>query len=146
MCELRRCRGAENDRERLMIEPRLELRVELVLDPQADAAEIEARTLQLREELLDLEIDDVRQPSVGRPPEGAKGGEVVLLGALVVTAGREAVKAVVQAVGAWLSRNRVRSIKVQIDGDTLELSAASKEEQLELVEVFLARHSAGGGL
>jgi hypothetical protein len=129
-----------------MTEPRLELRVELELDPQADAAEIETRTLQLRDELLDLDVDDVRQPSVGRPPEGAKGGDVVLLGTLVVTAGREAVRVVVQAVGAWLSRNRVRSITVRIDGDTLELSAASKDEQLKLVELFLARHSAGGGL
>lgn len=128
-----------------MSEPRLELRVELELDPQAEEAEIEARTLQLRNELLDLDVDDVQQPSVGRPPEGAKGGDVVLLGTLVVTAGREAVRTVVQAVGSWLSRNRVRSIKVQIDGDTLELSAASKDEQLQLVEVFLARHSAGGG-
>lgn len=129
-----------------MSEPRLELRVELELDPQADAAEIEVRTLQLRDELLDLDVDDVQQPSDGRPPVGAKGGDVVLLGALVVTAGREAVRAIVQAVGAWLSRNRMQSITVRIGEDTLELSAASKEERLKLVEAFIARHSAGGGL
>jgi hypothetical protein len=129
-----------------MSEHLLELRVHLEFDPQADAVEIETRTLQLRDELLHADVDDVRQPSAGPPPEGAKGGDVVLLGTLVVTAGREAVRAVVQAVGSWLSRNPLRSVKLQIDGDTLELSAVSKEEQLKLVEAFLARHSAGGGV
>jgi hypothetical protein len=128
-----------------MDERPLELRVQLELDPAAGADEIEARALQLRNELLDLDVNDVRQPSVGQAPEGAKGVEVVLLGTLVVTAGREAVKAVVHAVGEWLGRNRVRKVKLEMEGETLELSTASREEQLRLIEMFLARHSPGGG-
>ncbi|MEA2273267.1 MAG: hypothetical protein QOI98_1975, partial [Solirubrobacteraceae bacterium] len=85
-------------------------------------------------------------PPAGQPPEGAKGVDVVLLGTLVVTAGREAIKAAAHAVGDWLSRSGVRGVKLELDGATLELSAASKEEQRLIIEAFLARHLAGGDL
>ena len=43
-----------------MSERLLEMRVALELDPGADVAEVEERTLQLRGELLELDVDDVR--------------------------------------------------------------------------------------
>ncbi len=43
----------------------------------------------------------------------------------------------------WVSRGRDRTVKLQIDGDVLELSRATAEEQSRAVEAFLARH--GGG-
>jgi len=118
----------------------LELRVGLELEPGADAAEVEERTLQLRGELLELDVDDVRQPSVGPPPVGAKGVDSALVGTLVVTAGREAVSAVVRLVAGWFSRGGGRSVKLQVGDDVLELSDASREEQRRVVEAFLARH------
>jgi hypothetical protein len=87
-----------------MSEQGVELRVGLELDPDADAGEVEERTLELRDELLGLDVGDVQQPSVGPPPGGAKGVEAALVGTLVVTAGREAIGAVVQLVAGWLSR------------------------------------------
>jgi hypothetical protein len=128
-----------------MSESLLELRVGLELDPGADAAEVEERTLQLRAELLELDVDDVQQPSVGSPPEGAKGVDAALIGTLVVTAGREAISAVVRVVAGWLSRSGGRSVKLQLGDDVLELSDASKEEQRRVVDAFLARHVAANG-
>jgi hypothetical protein len=128
-----------------MSEQQLQLRVALELDPGADAAEVEERTLQLREELLELDVDDVQQPSVGPPPEGAKGVEGALLGTLVLTAGREAVSAVVHLIAGWLSRGGARSIKLRIGDDLLELSDASKEQQQQAMEAFLARHPPSSG-
>ena len=128
-----------------MSEQQLQLRISLELDPGADAAEVEERTLQLRKELLELDVDGVRQPSVGPPPEGAKGVEAALLGTLVVTAGREAVSAVVHLIAGWLSRDGGRSIKLQLGDDLLELSDASKEQQHRAMDAFLARHASSSG-
>ena len=128
-----------------MSDQQLQLRVALELDPAADAAEVEERTLQLREELLELDVDGVQQPSIGPPPEGAKGVEAALLGTLVVTAGREMVSAVVHLIAGWLSRGGGRSIKLQLDDDVIELSNASKEEQQRAMEAFLARHAPSSG-
>jgi hypothetical protein len=124
-----------------MSEGTLQLRVGLELDPGAEPAEVEERTLQLRSELLELDVDDVQQPSLGPAPEGAKGVDAALIGTLVVTAGREAVSAVVRAVAGWLSRGGGRSVKLQLGDDILELSDASKEEQRRVVDAFLDRHS-----
>jgi hypothetical protein len=128
-----------------MSEQQLKLRVGLELGPDVDVAEVEERTLQLRDELLGLDVDDVHQPSVGSPPEGTKGVEAALVGTLVVTAGREAVSAVVHLIVGWLSRSGGRSVKLQLGDDVLELSDASKEEQRRAVEAFLVRHAAAGG-
>jgi hypothetical protein len=124
-----------------MSERLLELRVGLELDPGADAADVEERTLQLRGELLELDVDDVRQPVVGPPPKGAKGVDAALIGTLVVTAGREAISAVVRVVAGWLSRGEGRSVKLQLGDDVLELSDASREDQRRVLDAFLARHA-----
>jgi hypothetical protein len=123
----------------------LELRVGLELDPGADAAEVEERTLRLRGELLELDVDDVQQPSVGPPPEGAKGVDAALIGTLVVSVGREAISAVLRVVAGWLSRGGGRSVKLQLGDDVLELSDASKEEQRRVMDAFLARHAPADG-
>lgn len=82
----------------------LELRVGLELDPGADAAEVEERTLQFRGELLELDVDDVREPSAGPPIERVKGADAALIGTVVVTAGRGAISAVVRVLAGFLSR------------------------------------------
>lgn len=64
----------------------LELRVDLELDPEADALELEDSTLDLREELLELDVESVERPASGPPPEGAKSAEVVLGATLIVAA------------------------------------------------------------
>jgi hypothetical protein len=124
-----------------MSEQQFELRVTLELDSDADAAEVEEQTLQVREELLELDVDDVRQAGAGVPPPGAKGVEAALVGTLLMTAGREAVGAVAHLLIGWLSHGRGRSVKLQLGDDVLELSHASPEERRQVVNTFLARHA-----
>jgi hypothetical protein len=119
----------------------LEMSVALALDENAELAEIEERTLQLRRELLDLDLEEVRQPTVDTIPDGAKAADATLVGMLVVTASREAVSAVIHLLSDWLSRTGGRSVKVQVGTDVLELSRASKEDQERLVDAFLARQT-----
>jgi hypothetical protein len=120
-----------------------------VSEDGADAVRLDDLGRMLRDELLQLpEAASVDALTVGEPPPGARGGLVSEAGALVVTA-QPHVAAVVTIVGSlwrWLRRggsaNAPRSIRLEIDGDVLELSGATDELQDKLVEDWIGRHSA----
>jgi hypothetical protein len=120
----------------------LELRVDVGLEPDADAGELDAATLQLRRELLELDVEDVERPSAGPAPEGARAVEAALLGTLVVRTTSEVVGAIVQAVAGFLARRPNRSVRLEMDGDSIELTDPSAEDQRRLLGAFLAKHGA----
>ena len=97
-------------------------------------------TRALRGELLELDVDDVERPCECSPPPDARGLEAGLLGTLFVTAG-EADRGAVRTIASWLGRRSDRSVKLQIGDDTIELTAASVEDQQRLIDAFVARHS-----
>jgi hypothetical protein len=110
--------------------------------PGADAEEVAASTEQLRRELLDLDVEAVEQPAAGPPPPGAKGVELAALGTLVVTLAKsQLLSGVVVAVRSWLAGQQQRSIKLELDGDVLELSGLSSKEQRRLTDEWLSRHT-----
>jgi hypothetical protein len=50
--------------------------------------------------------------------------------------------AVIQAIQQWLARGQQpRTVRMEIDGEMLELSDASAADQSRLVELFTARHA-----
>ena len=117
-----------------------ELMIE-IHDPEADRETLDALTRSLRNELLELDVDSVTQPSGGPAPDGSKGLELAALGALLVQVKSTlpVVTAVVTAVRSWLQRGTStgRTLKVTIDGRTLELSSATADQQQRVVEEFL---------
>jgi hypothetical protein len=121
----------------------LQLRVVVAPEPGADAEETERLTRQLRSELRDLDVDDVALVSAGEVPLGAKGVDGAALGELLVTmsASGGVFATVVATVRAWLgSRTGARTVKLTIDGDTLELGGASDDERSVLVQAFVQSH------
>ena len=75
--------------------------------------------------------------------------DVVALGGLIVSLGRTATG--LKEGGAtvrrwWAGGDGVRrTVKIEIDGDTLELSEVSAAEQNRLVDLFVRRHSGDEG-
>jgi hypothetical protein len=126
-----------------MPEAAIGLRLEIELEPDADATEFEYATTQLRHELLELDVDGVDLPAGAPPPADTRGLEMAALGTLIVGAGRAAIGPIVQAVQSWVARRSSRSVKITIDGDSIELSNASQEDQRRLLESFLAGHADG---
>lgn len=124
-------------------EGRAELKVELGLPPISDAAELDEATVRLRNELLELNVERVDRPTVGQAPEGARAADVVALGALVVTLARNtgALSSVIRSLQAWAARDRNRSVKLELDGDTIEVTGISSTEQAKLIETWVARHA-----
>src|SRR6266545_1538717 len=118
------------------------LGIQVAVGPDADAEEVAASTEQLRRELLDLDVEEVQRPAAGQPPPGAKGVELAALGALVVTVAQsQLLTPVVAAVRSWLAGQQQRSIKLELDGDVLELTGLSTGEQRRLTEEWLSRHT-----
>jgi hypothetical protein len=118
------------------------LGIQLAVGPDADAEEVAASTEQLRRELLDLEVEAVEVPTAGAPPPGAKGIELAALGTLAVTVAQsQLLTGVVAAVRSWLAGSPQRTIKLELDGDALELSGLSSREQRRLTDEWLRRHA-----
>jgi hypothetical protein len=120
-----------------------ELALELETLPDTDSEELTALVQRLRAELLDLDVDRVEPLTAGEAPEGAKGVELLALGVLVVQFVLQpgVLTSIVDGVRSWLQRQSVRSVKLTLDGDSLEVTGVSSEEQDRLVELWIARNA-----
>jgi hypothetical protein len=125
-----------------------ELRLQ-ISEEGADAERLAMLAGYLRAELLQLDVEDVTAPRVGEAPPGARADSVAVVGALLVALGQsaEGLRALVSVIGAWLRRGQGtrRTVRLELDGDALELSQASAADQAQLIELFVSRHTAGKG-
>jgi hypothetical protein len=126
-----------------------ELRLQLV-EEGADAERLAALTGYLRGELLQLDVEDVTALQAGEPPPGSRAFDVATVGALLIALGQsaEGLRSVVFAIRDWLRRGEgtQRTVRLELDGDALELSQASTADQAQLIELFVARHTRGEGV
>jgi hypothetical protein len=112
------------------------------LGPEAESEEVAEATLQLRRELLALDVEAVELATAGEPPPGTRAVDPIALGTLVVTIANSGVlNAVVTAIRTWLGGQPHRSIKLELDGDVLELTGVSSEEQRRLANAWLRRRA-----
>jgi hypothetical protein len=95
----------------------------------------------LRDDLLELDVQDGERPADAVAPEGARAGEVIALSTLLVTLGEGALGIVTSAIGRWVARRGGRSVTLELDGDRIELSGVSEEDQRRLIDTFVARHA-----
>jgi hypothetical protein len=117
----------------------------LLAEEGADAERLEELAGFLRGELLQFEVEDVAALPAGAPPPGARSFDVAAVGGLLVTLchSAESLRVVVSAIRGWLGRGggTRRTVRLELDGDVLELSAATARDQDRLIEVFIARHA-----
>ena len=110
----------------------------------ADDEELAEAARRLRAELLELDVTGAEPAPApaGAGPEGAKGGGVMAAADLLVQfAGHDVLAAVISAIQGWLGRQRSRSVRLTIDGDSIEITSATSAEQAQLIEVWAARHA-----
>jgi hypothetical protein len=115
------------------------LAVRISADDEATAEELAELTFQLQEELLELDIDGVQQPTV-QAPQGSKAGGAIELGSLIVSLGGGAITAVVTAIQAFLHRSEIKSVVIEMGGDKLEIHGVSSEAEHALVQDWVKRH------
>jgi hypothetical protein len=90
----------------------------------------------LREELLLTEVDAVR-PATAVAAAGAKAGEALTVGALVLTLVPLVAAGVVDVLASWLSR-QPRDVEVEIDGQRYS-GPVTRDERAKLIAAFLRR-------
>jgi hypothetical protein len=117
-----------------------ELRIE-VSEPEADREAVDDLTQSLRMELLELDVDTVSPAVAGPAPPDSKGLELAAVGALLVelSGSLDAVSHLITAARAWLRRGSSagRTLKISVEGRTLELTAATEAQQQQLVDEFV---------
>jgi hypothetical protein len=108
-----------------------------VLYPNADAEGLHDLSDNLREAVLDTDVDDVRPATAGQAPAGAKSGEALAIGALVVTLAPTVVEGLMAVVSSWLSR-QPNEVEVEVDGHRFR-GQVTRSQRDELVAAYLRR-------
>jgi hypothetical protein len=119
-----------------------ELRVQ-VDDEGADLEEVAELTRQLRRALLELDVDAAEPMPGGQAPPDAKAVDALALGGLVVSLVNASgmLASVVEAIQSWVVGSGPRSVRLELDGDVLEVSGISSHRQDELIKTWLDRHA-----
>ncbi|MET0914832.1 MAG: hypothetical protein ABWY81_01380 [Jiangellaceae bacterium] len=116
------------------------VKVELV-EPGTDLEARDVLMLDLRQELVQLDVESVSTVPAGPAPPGSKGLDMAAAAALLVqvTGSVRALNVLISGVRTWLQRGQQpgRSVKLTIGERTLELSLATTEQQERLVQEFL---------
>ena len=124
----------------------MEMKRDVVVRLEADDAEGDATfqlTEELRQEVLQLPIEQAVHGTAGPAPPGTRAIDAAALGEIVVTLGTAAggLTALVHTARRWLAAaSGVRKIRIEIDGDVLELSGAGTDEQKRLINSWIERH------
>src|ERR1035438_868519 len=119
-----------------------ELTVEVGVDG-ADDEELAELTSQLRDHLLDLDVYAVSRTALGETPDGSHGAGPLEFGSLAIQflLQQEILQSIINSVRFWLGHRRIRAVKLTLDGDSLELTDATSEQQERLVEAWVNRHA-----
>ncbi|MFI7015353.1 hypothetical protein [Streptomyces sp. NPDC050164] len=120
----------------------------LLTEEDAEAERVAELTGYLREELLDLDVDDVTALTCGEAPPGARAVDVTAIGALLVSLGSSAtaLSQVLTVIRSWMGRRHDThpSLHLRLGDDVLEVSEATDDQVAEAFNIFLQRHSTAG--
>jgi hypothetical protein len=111
------------------------------LDPgeATDDVELEQMRLQVREQLLELDVHAVESAPVGPPPAGTRGLDLLAGGALLVSLSKspELLKMVVSILQSWAASRPARSVELVVGGNSLKVTGISSDEQQRLIDLFV---------
>ena len=113
----------------------------LVVDhADLDTEQLADLTEQLRQEVDESGLGEARRTAESPGPEGAKGDALAWTELLLTFTG--GLPALVALIRSWTQSDQGRKVKLELAGDTLELSGLSSAEQEHLVTDWVNRHQA----
>jgi hypothetical protein len=128
-----------------MVERLAQVGVRIEAESDADREELVALAVRLREWLLPLGVESVEFVAAGPAPLGARSTGMFVAGVLTVLLARssELLVKLIDVVQSWLSSGGARSVRLELDGDVLEVTGISRGDQRELIRIWVDRHTDG---
>jgi hypothetical protein len=117
----------------------ISLRVEL--DDAASIDELAQVTAELREELLELDVDAVEGVAGPEASPDAKGASDNVETLIVALSNSAVLVALVGVLRSWISRASGRKITIKSGKDEITVSGASAEDQERLIKSWLDQHT-----
>lgn len=123
-----------------MPEKKIQILLSLNAGKGLDDEEMERVTRQLRFELLGLDVDDVELVKSGTAPTGAKAGDPIAWGTLLMTLATSGgvLTTIIGTLQSWLTRHNQRSISLEINGSKIDIKGVSSEDQRRLINEWIS--------
>ena len=119
----------------------VQLKLHIALQ-NGDAEDLATLTQRLMSELKELGVESVEPVRLSESPEGTKGAGIDWGTVLVTLAASGGVlTTLINLLQARLTRDERRSVTVEIGGDKLMLTGVSSQQQQQLIDEWLKRHS-----
>ena len=112
-----------------------------VVCPGADADGVAELTRSLQDAILSLDVNSASPATAAPAAAGAKAGEAVTVGALVIVLAPIVVESLMAVVASWLSR-QPSDVEIEIDGQAFK-GQVTKAQRSELVDAYLRRLDSG---
>ncbi len=124
----------------------IEVGVSIDATSDVDSEELQDLTLQLRDELCELDIEAVEFIKGPEAPERTKGIDPQLVGELLVTlvASGGIITTLINTLQSWINRHNQCNATIKIGEDVLNIKGISIEQQDKLIESWVSRHSKPG--
>ncbi|MDQ3764257.1 MAG: hypothetical protein M3460_22570 [Actinomycetota bacterium] len=128
-----------------MVERFAQLDVRIEAEPDADREELVALAVRLREWLLPVGVESVGFVAAGPAPSGTRSAGMFVADMLTVLFARfsELLVKLIDVVQSWLSSSGARSVRLELDGDVLEVTGITRGDQRELIRTWIDRHTDG---
>jgi hypothetical protein len=126
-----------------MTEQIVQLTLCIEIDSEAEVEELAMLAVDLRGLLLELDIESADPLTRGPAPPGTRAGDMFVTGALsvILTWSKELVTKLVENVQWWVSLGARRTVRLELDGDVLEINGLTREDQHKLIQLFIDRHT-----
>jgi hypothetical protein len=126
-----------------MAEDQADVAIEVKANSYTDDEELAELTSRLRAELLELDVEAVKPASAEQAPPDSKGIGSLAIGGLIVrfVLRPDTLRGLVSAVRSWAGRQRACSLRLTLDGDSLEITGPRSAEQERLIDLWIARHA-----
>ena len=121
----------------------VKMNLQIDVGEDADEEELDRLTRQLRDEMRELEVEEVELVREKTTPEGARG-DAVTLGALAVAVLPVAIPKLIDFLRDWLMRGENRTVKIikKVGDRSLEMEfpeTMSQSRLKELVDMLIGQ-------